>query len=306
MIDKAENDVLNYDGRKNEDYCLDNLSPEEETKEFFMFEVGKYETIGYKIYSEYPNYQQKYKSLCNKYQIAFLLGLINEFRFSNGEAIMNVIEIGTNNGVTSLYMLKAGCAARSSFKLYSLDIKKGEYFGKAVLNEATPKELSRFHLHLGHTCFDIEKILGDNRIDMVFIDGGHTHPHPIIDLIFCYPFLHDESIIMLHDVVDYMRPNAWGESFIYSSWKDEKYRTVSLDIQYNPIKPTTLGCIKIPANKKILYDNILQIVKTPFRASPWAMCDINLGINENHLFSLKQFMDKYYERDFAEVIFSEL
>ena len=288
-----------------------------------MFEIAKYEKIGYELFLTYPNFQAKHKSLACPYQISFLLGLIKEFKFSNGSKIDTVLEIGVYNGVTSLYMLKAGCR-RESFHLYGIDKGEDEFFGQAVFAEAGKEELPHYHLHRNSTSFDIEKVI-PGKIDMVFIDAGHSHPHPIIDLIHVIPFLHEESIVLLHDVVDYMRPNAWGESFIFCGWKDEKYQTVALDtvIQsdtnitpnknfqtretHKAYRKTSLGCIKIPRNKEKLYNNILEIAAIPFRASPWQFDDCYLGlvVDETHFDTLKQFMEKYYDKEFAHIVFSQ-
>jgi len=273
-----------------------------------MFKEGKYERIGYKLYTEYPNFQKKHTSYCDPYQIGFLLGVINHFKFKDGRRIDNVLELGVNNGVTSLYMLKEG-SQRPDFKLYGIEIGTSDFYGNAVFSDATPDELAHYHFHKGCTSFDIEKVLGENnekKLDMVFIDAGHTHPHPIIDLIHVIPFLHEKSIVLLHDVVDYMRPNAWGESFIFCAWHNEKYRTVSLDDQLKPNGHTTLGCIKIPKNKKELYSTIEQIARTPFRAAPWvSFGELRLGgLDEEHFFSLRLFMEKYYDQDFAERIYN--
>ena len=50
-----------------------------------MFQTGKYESIGYKLFIEYPDYRNKSNSLCTPHQIGFLLGLIDDYRFSDGE-----------------------------------------------------------------------------------------------------------------------------------------------------------------------------------------------------------------------------
>jgi hypothetical protein len=268
-----------------------------------MFEVGKYEKLGYELFLKYQDYQEKYHSLCNKYQISFLLGLINDFRFLDGRTINTVLEIGVYRGVTSLYMLKEGCKT-VNFQLYGIELGGEVYFGEAVIQEATNEEQTHYHLYKNSTSFDIENYLLGKKLDMVFIDGGHSHPHPILDLIHIIPFLHSESIVMLHDVVDYMEPNAWGESYIYCNWTEEKYRTEKLNEGGEPVGKTSLGCIKIPTDKTLLYENLLRIIKIPFRASPWQFDEIYLGINENHLNRLKTFMDKYYDIDFTEKVFN--
>jgi predicted O-methyltransferase YrrM len=273
------------------------------TGEDKLFEKGKYEKVGWSLVKKLPNFQKKYNSLSTKSQISFLMGLINDYHFSNGDSINNVLEIGVFHGVTSLYMLKEGCK-RNQFTLYGIDLGRDtDFFGGAVFNETSKEEIQHYHLNRGHTSFDIEDVIPHGiKLDMVFIDAGHSHPHPIIDLIHVIPFLHNESIVMLHDVVDYMRPNAWGESFIYTGWTENKYRSFELDTLGNPVCESTLGCIKIPEDKQSLYSNIMQIVKIPFRAAPWKFDDYFLGINEESIVRLKSFITKYYSDDFSKSV----
>lgn len=269
-----------------------------------LYPRGKFEKIGYELYQEYPDYKNKYTSFTSKYQISFLIGLINSFKFRNTRKIQSVLEIGVNNGVTSLYMLKEGCKEKG-FTLYGIDKGEGEFYSQAVYREATDEELTHYHFFGDTTSFDIEKVLS-GKVDMVFIDAGHTHPHPIIDLIHVIPYLHNESIIVLHDVVNYMQPNAWGESFIYCGWDEEKLQSVIINEANGSYADSGMGIIKLPDNKKQLYDNIERIVQIPFRAAPWKFDEFYIGINENNLLKLRSFMHKNYDIDFAEKICDKL
>jgi hypothetical protein len=141
---------------------------------------------------------------------------------------------------------------------------------------------------------------------MVFIDAAHSHPHPLFDLICSIPFLHDESIVMLHDVVDYLYPQGWGESLVFTAWTDKKYRTVAIPANGDKPLKTTLGSIKIPLEKPVLYENIRRVAKIPFRASPWNFGDNYLGVDDEVLGRLRSFMGRHYEKDFAEEIYGIL
>ena len=273
-----------------------------------MFEVGKYERLGYELFLGYPDIRKKYRSFCWEFEIGFLLGLIDNFRFTDGRAINTVLELGIQDGVTSFYMLKTGCGRANgggSFELYGIDKGSTDSYGQAVLNEASKEELEHHHLYRGSTSFDIEKILGEKRIDMVFIDAAHSHPYPIIDLIHMIPFLHNESLVLLHDVVN-MEPHEWGASFIYDAWKDKKYTSVYFNDKHEILGETALGWIKIPSDKKELYNIIEQVIEVPFRAVRWKFDDIYLGIDESHIKSLRIFMSKYYDNGFSEKICDKL
>lgn len=286
------------------------INEDSESIESSLFQDGYFEEKGIRIFKNFPNWQKQYKSLSSEWEIAFLLGLISDYKFANGEKTKNVLEIGVYNGVTSLYLLKTGLHYFSKFELYGIDIGEKEFFGGAVLQETNLEEQKHYHLYRGHTSFDIEKVIPNTiKIDLVFIDAAHSHPYPLFDLIHVIPFLNDDSICLLHDVVSYMRPNAWGESFIFLGWESKKYHTVQIEYvdKNKPVfRRTSLGCIKISKNKKRLYDNIRKIAQIPFRASPWKFGNDNLGITIEMIENLKQFMLKYYNSDFSLEIYKIL
>lgn len=287
-----------------------------------MFEKGLYEKIGYEKYKNYPDYRSKYLVLTSVSQISFLMGFISDFKFKNNEPIKNVLEIGIFNGVTSLYMLKEGKI--NDYKHIGIDIETdSKFFGEAVDREASLDEKKKYFKYLGQTALDIEEILKKEQIeklDLVFIDAGHSHPFPLIDLICVLPFIHDETIVVLHDVVDYMRPNAWGESFIFEAWEYGKYRNVNIEDLQQPtkdgkvvpnernssskksekFKEETMGIISIPNNKEELYRTLLKIAKQPFRATPWKFDEIYLGIDENLIKRLENFLYRHYDKNFAD------
>lgn len=261
-----------------------------------MFKEGYYEKLGYDLYYKLEDYRTKYSSLASISQISLLMGLISKHRFKNGKKIERVLEIGIYNGVTSLYMLKAGCESSKNYKQYAIDIETSDFFGEAVIKEASKEELKSFHLNRGKTALNIPEILDrTEKLDLVFIDGGHSHPHPLIDLINVIPYLHEESIICLHDVVDYMRPNAWGESFIYEIWPEKKYRNTN-----EAGKKENLGIIKLPENKEILFQTLLNIAKIPFRAAPWEFDEKYLGIRETDIKLLEKTMINNYNSSFVK------
>jgi len=277
-------------------------------KSYSLFERGYFEKKGMEIFKMFPNWRLTHDSfLISDCDIAFLLGLIADYKFTNGTKIKNVLEIGVFKGVTALYMLKAGLLHSSEFQLYGIDISKSGIVGEAVFAESSIEEQKHYHLFRGHTCFDIEKIIPKNvKIDMVFIDGGHSHPTPLFNLIHSIPFLHNESIVVFHDTVWCRRPNYWGESFVYTSWTEKKYQTINVD----ETKATShsLGCIKIPTEKSQLYENIKQIARIPFRASPSISTSRKnwLDVDNSNLSKLMQFMIKYYDESFAKEIYQIL
>lgn len=233
-----------------------------------MFEKEQYELKGKKFYTDIDLWSSKYHSLMSNVQKGFLMSLIEENKISN------VLEIGVFNGVSSLCILKAGLSINANFNLYSIDISNNkDFIGKAVFDFCSNEEQQHYHLNLNTTSSNINNIISNNvKLDLVFIDGGHAHPEPLFDLLYCIPYMHNNTIIILHDIIDYMRPNVWGPSFIFESWTGDKYRLYDYD---NNIF-SNMGCIKLHSDKESLYKNILEISKTPFRASPRSMLVYNV------------------------------
>lgn len=268
-----------------------------------MFKPGFYEKIGYESFKNMKNYRDEYNSLMTPSQISMLLGLISGYKFSDGRGVENVLEIGVYNGVTSMYMLKEGVKNHKNYYQAGIDIATGDFFGGCVKKEASEEEKAHIDFHFGKTVLNIEEIVpNDKKFDLVFIDGGHHHPSPLFNLVSIIPYLHSESIVCLHDVVDYMRPNAWGETFIYEGWLNKKYR--NRNIFRKDMSEETLGVIEIPQDKKALYENLLTIVKVPFRAAPWKVDEKHLGVNRPYLRTLEPFMRKHYSESFVDKFMS--
>ena len=270
-----------------------------------------YEILGKKFINEINFYNMNYHSLMSNVQKQFIMSFITENK------INNALEVGVFNGVSSLCMLKAGLSVNENFNLYAIDYSKNEQFiGQAVRELCDDEEKKHYHLNIGKTTADINNIIDTNiKFDFVFIDGGHAHPEPLFDLIYIIPYIHDETIILLHDIVDYLRPNAWGPSFIFETWTGEKYRVYDYD---NNIF-SSMGYIKLHKNKNELLENILSICGIPFRASPRAMLLYNvydtsiiersntgLSFSMNEINKLSNYVEKYYSKTFAQKVNSIL
>lgn len=276
------------------------------------FYKEKYEIKGKKFYPLIGNWRKQFNSLMTYDQMSFLMSVIEENKMNN------VLEIGVFNGVSSMAILTAGLSSNKNFNLYSVDINKDEKFvGQAVKELCNDEWKKHYHLTTGQTVFNIENIIPKNiKFDLVFIDAGHSHPLPLFDLIYSIPYMHDNTIILLHDVVNYMRPNAWGESFIFESWSGNKYRVYDYDHKTF----SNMGVIKLHENKKELWENIKLISKIKFRANPWAIniyYDINnikdykhtnygLQFSIDNINDIKKYVNKYYSKSFAEELYNNL
>ena len=80
---------------------------------------GQYEKLGMELYRSLPDYRSKYlnPAEATPSQIACLMGLLRSYRFEDGRRINNALEVGVNQGISDLYMLKAG-SENPDFHLY--------------------------------------------------------------------------------------------------------------------------------------------------------------------------------------------
>ena len=272
-----------------------------------LFFNEQYEIKGKQFDAQIKEWSTKYKSLMTIEQKRFLMSVIVENK------IKNVLEIGIFNGVSSLCILKAGLSNYKDFNLYGIDVNSDKNFvGQAVYGFCDEEEIKHYHINIGKTSFNIEDIVPkDIKFDLIFIDAAHHHPFPIFDLILSIPYMHQDSIILLHDVINYFKPHDWGGSFIFESWKGDKYRIFNNESEM----PSSMGCIKLPKTKQELYNNIKTIANIPFKPIPWGnleyyksvdIVDDSLRFNMDTLKNLKTIMEKYYPEDFTNEIYNML
>jgi hypothetical protein len=249
--------------------------------------------------------------------MSFLIGLIDKYRFSNGERIKRVLEVGIFNGGTGLALLKQGCK-NDGFYLYGIDKGETDFYGQAVFNEATKEELEHYELHRGSTTADIENILKDKeKLDMIFIDALHEHPSTLIDLIYLIPFLRKDALICMHDTLQDI-PSQWGPGYIYLLWNGQKYRNYYLDDELQPLYKESLSCIVANQEKESLYKNLLDAANIPYRAVYIQSTGVDasncsdtestirikddyylLNLNEKDISKLKIFIAKHYDEKLA-------
>ncbi|WP_157153624.1 class I SAM-dependent methyltransferase [Brachyspira murdochii] len=277
---------------------------------------NKYELKGRKFRDEIIKYQSMYHSLMTLNQMEFIMSLIYENKFNN------VLEIGIFNGVSSLGILKAGIRSNKDFQLYSIDLgKDSNFFGKAAMELCTEDEKEHYNLFLGKTSSDINDIISNNiKFDLVFIDGKHSHPSPLFDLLYVIPYLTPNGVIVLHDIIDISRfvPNDYGGSYLFESWSYDKYRVYDYDNK----KFSYMGCIFIHNNLEELKNNILLLANIQFEADPWMLNIYNdntlkvgnyketnyaLGFNEVYINKLIDYIGKYIcDKNFIDKLYSTL
>jgi predicted O-methyltransferase YrrM len=137
-----------------------------------------------------------------KYEIAKLLEIMAELR------PRVVLEIGTAGGGTLFLFTRA---ADPNAKIISIDLPGGLFGGgypkwKVPLYKSFARGGQRIYLlrrdsHDSRTLEEVKRILGDERVDFLFVDGDHTYEGVKRDFEMYSPLVRKNGIIAFHDIV---------------------------------------------------------------------------------------------------------
>ncbi|NDJ22514.1 hypothetical protein GS682_12900 [Nostoc sp. B(2019)] len=73
----------------------------------------------------------------------------------------------------------------------------GLRFAKESANKLGLSDVIRFEI--GISPKDVATIVGDRKLDFVFIDGGHFGEQPLLDFLAIYPYLSEKCAVFFHD-----------------------------------------------------------------------------------------------------------
>jgi predicted O-methyltransferase YrrM len=111
--------------------------------------------------------------------------------------IKNILEIGFNTGVSSAYFL----SARDDIHVISVDIGIHKYVNdcKRLIDKQFP---GRHSLIIGDSkkiIPEFVKLGADMKVDLIFIDGDHVEPTPLIDARNCLALADKETVLVMDD-----------------------------------------------------------------------------------------------------------
>jgi cephalosporin hydroxylase len=119
-----------------------------------------------------------------------------------------ILEIGTANGGTLFCFCKL---AKDDATIISIVLPEGKFGGgypdwKIPIYQAFAKENQKLYLlrknsHQQKTLEEVKKILNENQLDFLFIDGDHTYEGVKKDFEMYSPLVRKEGIIAFHDIV---------------------------------------------------------------------------------------------------------
>lgn len=136
----------------------------------------------------------------SEWQHAFLCGLLKETR------PRKILEIGVSAGGTTAVMLNCLSLLKCRCHFTSVDISETYYknpnYKSGFLAEYAKNLIENYAEHevkIGIIPDLIDEIGGD--IDFLVIDTMHLLPGEILDFLVCLPYLSDNAVVCLHDVI---------------------------------------------------------------------------------------------------------
>lgn len=121
--------------------------------------------------------------------------------------ITKILEIGMNMGISAATFL----SVRPDIHVTSVDICEHEYVEKCklILDQQFP---GRHTLIKGNSLMVVPKIPTTEKYDLIFVDGNHKEPYPLLDIQNILPYCHKDTFIMVDDVCD-----KYGKEGVYQA-----------------------------------------------------------------------------------------
>ena len=228
----------------------------------------------------------------SQYDVRFLCDIVEKYRPKN------VFELGVASGMSSSFLLRALARVSSDCKLFSVDLGTQYYVDRSklvgyLIDEIVPVKECEFEIHRGCWAGDAEKIIGDDRLDLIFIDANHMHPWPTIDTVLLLPFANPNAIIAHHDIALWEkegREHGIGPFHIFDEFPEPKF--------ISQCKHRNIGAFQI-TQPLANYEPIL--LKAMHR--DWT---ISNAIRTDMFNQIVDFVEKYYSADFCKQFVSNL
>jgi predicted O-methyltransferase YrrM len=169
--------------------------------------------------------------------------LLEEVRRLNPQT---VLEIGTHRGGT-LYLWAR--LARPDAILVSIDLPGGKFGGgyspfRAPIYRRFAQERQKLHLmrassHSESTLEETKRLLSGRPIDLLFIDGDHTHQGVKQDWEMYSPLVRSGGLIVFHDVA-----GNYGETQVKAFWDTIKASYAHKEYMTHPERLYGIGVLQ--------------------------------------------------------------
>ena len=212
----------------------------------------------------------------------FLNGIIRKYKPKK------CLEIGVAHGGSSIIILNAIKDINDSF------LKTGDTVYKYF-----PELTKNWKLYTGdqpHKFLDKLNI----KFDFLLLDTAHYSPGELINIIEVLPFLENNAIIVLHDIMYHLPSNKHYRPKEYKMHPSNILLMTSLYgdkviIENKNKSIENIGAIRLYPNQKKYYLNYFLLLLSPWEYFP----------NNNHINDLKSFIKKYYKKQIYLDLFNK-
>ena len=184
-----------------------------------------------------------------------------------------VVEIGTLTGFSAAIIataLRHQPGEENSRWVDSIDLRPNCLIDEArptgfEIAEAFPEIASMIRLHIPHDSTVVGKLAQPGELEIAFIDAGHQHPLPLLDLLRLAASIRPEGWVLLHDIqlaskarkADADDPRyRWGApegpELLFESWPFRK------------ISGGNIGAVQLPQEKSALIPFALRLMSLPY------------------------------------------
>lgn len=194
--------------------------------------------------------------------IAFLSAVVG----ATGPA--RAVEIGTASGVSAAVIAAAmarGFAERGealpTVLLDTIDRKDRCLFDGDkpigfMLAAIVPGLVPQVRLHTNSDATAARDFIGKRELMFAFIDGNHSHPWPLIDVLCLLPLMQPGAWMVLHDIdnpADRPAENVrLGARHVFQGWPASK-----IDGGY-------IGAVQVPADLRVIRPFVREMLRHPF------------------------------------------
>ena len=266
---------------------------------FFIFILySKIKEKSYSLSFEYHNYERDIITQRMKVNAGwelsgnepyFINGIIRKFKPKK------CLEIGVSRGGSSILILNAIKDIKNSF-LISLDINQRFYKNKTLevgyKSKDFPELLNKWKLYIGEQPHRfLEKL--NLKFDFLFLDTVHSSPGEIINIIEALPFLEENAIIIIHDIVFHLfkRKNFHPSNiYLFSELVGDK-----VFIPNEKFGIGNIGAVFLKSNQKKYYINYFILLLSPWQYIP----------NDKYIKELQIFISKYYKKNIYLYLFNK-
>ena len=227
----------------------------------------------------------------------FINGIIRKYRPKN------CLEIGVSKGGGSIIILNAIKDINGS-RLISLDLNEKLYYNE---NERTGCNVKKFFPELAENNkwklftgqqphIFLDKL--NMKFDFLFLDTIHLSPGELINIIEVLPFLNENAIVILHDIMYHLPSHGYYNIKEVKFHPSMIYLMTSLEGKKYIIKHPKYGfenicAIFLSKNQEKYYLNYFILLISPWEYLP----------NDEQLLQLRIFISKYYKKDIYLNIF---